>query len=220
MSEREKLQEAVERAGRLEQQQREADQRRDYEYSQRRSELAYALRETLKEMVKDYEPKMRLRFTETGNGTYSHRFELTIGGTSTALRRPFASFEIRVSGRDYSMSDLLPTGHHRYEIPVGPTERLEKVTDAIRDVAVAYLSKKDSTPYEWPEWYTVLITIGAFLVAAATWGVIALLGGVWGILLGWMPAWAVFKILQHIGPVGVLLGIAAYAYYLLVEGTK
>jgi hypothetical protein len=171
---------------------KEKQQREAYEDSQKISRNTYQLRQRLMELKREYAGSIGLYITERSDRFLGH-FDIVLSTVSPFLRKPLASLSIYVRPDSYHMGTS-----------VFPSE--EAVVVAIRQMAADLVVKRASFKYELPEWYTVLITAVAGLAGAATWIVVGLLFGLWGVLLGWLPMLVVFYSLRAMGPVALPVG--------------
>ncbi len=139
--------------------------------------------------------------------------------TSPGLKRPFGTVKVHVESEGFYVTDETKKAE-RYTIPFSKGKTEDQVVEILRGVAAELVLKRGTIPYEFPEWYTHLITIIAALAGVACWGLIALLGGFWGLALGWIAMILVYKFLQAAGPVLGALGAAVALAGLIIEGLQ
>jgi hypothetical protein len=206
VSERERLQQRAQELAAGRHAKKRASELRLAEYEYRRIQATSSLRTRLEELKREYAGTVRLALS--GSPTW---IRIEISSRTTALQKPFAAVTVRPEGEGFYITDEIKKPE-RYDIPFAVLRTEDQIVDLVRDLAAEFLIKRRTTSYEFPEWYTALITIVAALGCFAGWVFITLVGGFWGALVGAVAMLGLFRILQHVGPVIVLL-VAGFALF-------
>lgn len=94
---------------------------------------------------------------------------------------------------------------------------LDDVTELIKESCASFLNReKYSYHYSFPEYlykpYRNVSLFFAWLLAAATFITLIVKGGLWGLLLGWIPAVLVFGVVRHLMLLALMIGYVVHLY--------
>lgn len=130
----------------------------------------------------------------------SHRLLVSVSRASPWLLRPFKQVVIEPSETEsgYRLSGRINAGE-------GGLYSLDGVLSICKNMASEFLVKRPSAPYEPPDWYT---RVGMALGVPAlilVWLLLAVIGGLVGVLLGWLPGLVALMLARALWLPGLLL---------------